>query len=991
MFGAWMGVCLAACSLGVDGELPRVVDDRLRLDRFADAPDIVTPVGIAVDPRGRVFVVESHTHFPPPGYKGPQVDRIRLLEDRDGDGKAELASTFYEGEKATMSVAFHPDGTLLVATRSEILRLVDRDDDGKAEERRSLIKFETSGAYPHNGLSGFACDLAGNLWFGMGENLGADYVLIGADGRRLKGGGEGGNIYRCDAEGRKLERTATGFWNPFHLAFDAFGRLFTVDNDPDSRPPCRLIHVVQDGDYGYRFRNGRRGTHPFTAWNGELPGTLPMAGGTGEAPSGVAAYESTQWPADYRGDLLVTSWGDHRIDRFRLRPRGASVVADSTPVVVGDDQFRPVGIAVAPDGSVYFSDWVDKSYQLHGKGRVWKLSAKSAVAQKPKHAPDSLGGADSLDSPDRAVRERAAWAARQAGGIEFDRLLAAAAAPAIQGQPRPDSLEQPRPDSLGGRVRSTSLQALIASVDTLTDVQRRQLAEAVMREPDPGVQAMAVERLNGRGLDLAALARQPSPVVRAAVLRVLKPTSTDARTDARQSGLDARQSGEWLWAAQDEADPFLRQAALASLARNESMNLDAELTRRSTSGQRLAVALLARQRDDDASRRLISRLLRDDDPRVRFVGVQWIGELQLQSLRADLVETLRTRAATRQLFEACLAALERLDGVSRKPTDELPGEQYVVQLLLDDATPLEVRRLALRMLRPDHPALKLDLLRSFLAHDDAEIRLEAIRSLREHPSPDRIPLLIELARRSSALPRERAEAVLGLDAAGDPAGPQRATLLELAIQAAPPVALEALRGFRSVSLSDDERRSLLSAENRSPAWLDLRTKLLSAATNAPPAGPEPADAWLAKLEGPADPESGERIFFHPRATGCYRCHEFRGRGAGIGPELTEVTRTMSTRRLVESLVDPSREVAPQFTPWQIVTDKGEAFVGLLFAEEVDGTQKYVDSQGRERRLKPDQIDERQPVEKSIMPDGLPHLLTEQEFRDLTAFLKGVAP
>ena len=77
--------------------------------------------------------------------------------------------------------------------------------------------------------------------------------------------------------------------------------LFAVDNDPDSRPPCRLLHIVEGGDYGYRFRNGRKGVHPFTAWNGELPGTLPMVAGTGEAPCGVLSYEADNLPEDYRG------------------------------------------------------------------------------------------------------------------------------------------------------------------------------------------------------------------------------------------------------------------------------------------------------------------------------------------------------------------------------------------------------------------------------------------------------------------------------------------------------------------------------------------------------------------------------------------------------------------------------------------------------------------------------------------------------------------
>ena len=130
---------------------------------------------------------------------------------------------------------------------------------------------------------------------------------------------------------RALQRIATGFWNPFHLAFDAFGRLFAVDNDPDSRPPCRLLHIVAGGDYGYRYRNGRKGVHPFTAWNGELPGTLPMVAGTGEAPSGVVAYESDQLPPEYVGDLLGTSWGDHRIERFRLRATRASFAPPASP------------------------------------------------------------------------------------------------------------------------------------------------------------------------------------------------------------------------------------------------------------------------------------------------------------------------------------------------------------------------------------------------------------------------------------------------------------------------------------------------------------------------------------------------------------------------------------------------------------------------------------------------------------------------------------
>ncbi len=137
----------------------------------------------------------------------------------------------------------------------------------------------------------------------MGENLGAKYTLIGADGVKFSGQGDGGHIFHCSADGKKLRKVATGFWNPFGICRDIYGRTFCVDNDPDEAPPCRMVHVVEGGDYGFRFCYGRSGKHPFQSWHGTLPGTLPMMTGVGEAPCEILSYESDGLPAEYRGSF----------------------------------------------------------------------------------------------------------------------------------------------------------------------------------------------------------------------------------------------------------------------------------------------------------------------------------------------------------------------------------------------------------------------------------------------------------------------------------------------------------------------------------------------------------------------------------------------------------------------------------------------------------------------------------------------------------------
>jgi putative membrane-bound dehydrogenase-like protein len=369
--------------------------------KFADSAMVKHATGIAFDKRGRLLVVESHTHFPPERYQGSKTDNILILADTNGDGKADKRTVFYSDKlNATMDIAVHPQtGAVYVATRNEVLRLWDTDGDGKADPgrvERKLVFLDTECSYPHDGLSGLTFDPNGDLYFGMGENLGAAYTIIGADGVKMSDEGEGGNIFHCSKDGKNLRRVATGFWNPFGVVCTPEGHVFSTDNDPGSRPPCRLHHIVEGGDYGYQFRYGRSGLHPFVSWNGELTGTLPMLHASGEAPCDVFELD---------GNLLVASWADHRLEWYPLTWTNNRFKTEQKILVQGGEDFRPVAIAQAPNGALYVSDWVLRDYKLHGEGAVWIVNGwkpEKRPLPKPLAATQLTHGA--MDDPFFATR-----------------------------------------------------------------------------------------------------------------------------------------------------------------------------------------------------------------------------------------------------------------------------------------------------------------------------------------------------------------------------------------------------------------------------------------------------------------------------------------------------------------------------------------------------------------------------------------------------------
>lgn len=947
-----LALLLASGRLPASGDtqgFPLTTDRRLTIELFCEHPRIMTPTGIAVDDQGRVFVAESHTHFRPKDYNGPPTDRILIFEDPDRDGHAEKRTVFHQGFTHVMDIEWHRDGSLYVATRRDIHRLRDTDGDERADEVTLIVRLDTKGTYPHNGLSGLAFDFTGHLHFGLGENLGEAYTLVGTDGRQLTGGGEGGSTYQTYTDGSRLRRVSTGWWNPFGMCVDAFGRVFGTDNDPGDSPPCRLIQVVEDGDYGYEYRYGRTGLHPLVTWTGDTPGTLPMVAGTGEAPCAVVAYESDALPEEYRGDLLVASWSDRRIEHYPIHQRKDSGLVETSRQVLfesddsrkGNADFRPVGLAVAPDGSVLVSDWASDSYELNQRGRIWRIRPQAfppreAPADDPRRA---------LLEPDRRIRE---GAARQLSSSASGRTY----------------LRTTLSKSREARTRAAALKALVTIRDPDTDY-----AAIARRDPEIALQVLAARHL-------LSGARDPTPWV-----------SDDLPSAVRAEAvlhLDIERHGRELTEALQSRDPLLFHAGIGALAKQTTRPAFETFVSANPLGALLAMRRARRAGATTPIRRL-ERFLAVEDPRVRYAAVKWIADDKLARYRPALEDLMRREDIDFRLFLATTAALDRLDG--KEPTDR-PTPARLLERIVADETPTEIRRLSLRLIDPTFPELKVTHLARLLDHKEAGIRLEAIRTLARHPGAASDRLLGAVADDGERASDERSAAVAGLRLVSEP---QTDRLVKLACDEDRAVGQEALRSLVALELTPEQARALRDLARANPGERPAVQRVLDGSPGSRPP-PEDTDAWLKLLTQKGDPVRGERVFFGSKVGLCSRCHQVDGRGGAVGPDLTHISRRLVTTRkdprrwLLETILEPSRDMSPEYTPWMILMKDGRTLVGLPRTKG-HGMATYFGVDGKQFSVRQEEMEFQREVAESIMPGDLLQMLTPGEVRDLFAYLQ----
>ncbi len=808
---------MASTTHGV--EPPRLLDPNWQIEPITTEPKLVTPTGCCFDEKDRLLVIECHTHFPPDDYDGPKQDRIYLFDDTNGDGIMDRQRLFYEGGSATMGICRLNDGWIAVSSRSQVIRIRDSDGDDIADQEERLASLNTEQTYPHNGLTGITVGPDQWLYFGLGENMGDPYELVAADGSKQIGGGEGGSIFRFRFDGSDLQRYATGLWNPFGMVFDHADRLWMVGNDPDASPPCRLLQIAAAGDYGFQFRFGRAGTHPLQSWNGELPGTMPMAAGTGEAPCAVVTLGDRLW---------VSSWGDNRIETYKLVPQGASWKSQTEVVVQGDANFRPVGMAVAQDGSIYVTDWVDRSYSVHRKGRLWRLSRLADAASTGNEIPD--------ETPAEIAARR------------------------LQSDP------------------------------TIPASQRL----AALEDADPFVRQAAISGLIENG-------------------QLMSVSRDDAKSAWQRIGLLTA----WRW------------LELASPARVSA----------------------------ETRKEWIDWGLADDSQEVAVAAMRWATERGLDEYLDTIRGMLDRKSLSLRTFASVIASIAYLETGSaargrRDPERERLLYQYAADPLHSPAT----RTLAVRMLPADAEQPTADELRAWISNEhNRELGIEIIRLLAERTDRSSSDMLAKIASDDSLPVQTRADAAAGL---AKLAGDYSAVLNRLSLPHQPNELQE--EGKRLT-------RRTWSREPGRPAQHDM-------------------DGWGALVAEGGDVDAGRRVFF--RGT-CANCHAYQGRGATTGPDLSTLSGQMTARRLMESILQPSKEIGPLYVPWRVITVDGHILTGLkLDASGVGQSIRFQGADGIIFDVPLADIEQQEPIGQSIMPTGLEETMSIQELRDLTAFLIG---
>ncbi len=1052
------------------------------VDLVAAEPHLANPVAFCTDEKGRIFVAETfrldkgvtdnrehmvwldddlaartvedrvvmyRKHLGDAFRRyGIEHDRVRLLEDSDGDGRVDRASVFADGfndpADGIGSGVLARAGDVWYACIPHLWKLRDADGDGRAEFRRSLQRgYGVHVAFIGHDLHGLTFGPDGKLYFSIGDRG----FNVETEGRRVAVI-DTGSVLRCNPDGSELEVFATGLRNPQELAFDRFGNLFTGENNCDHGDGARWVHIVEGGDSGWRigYQYLPVPRNPWFAerlwvpqFDGQPAYIVPPIANVADGPSGLAVDPGTAFPEKYRHRFFLC---DFRGDSARsgilaldVEPRGASFALKF------EERFLwgvlATDCAFAPDGSLLLTDWVE-GWSALGRGRIYRVRSPetekdSRTAEVKRFISEGMGARTPeelrklLGHADRRVRQGAqfALAERGTGAVH---ILAAEALHGEQVLGRIHALWGL------GQVARHDPKAIALIAGLMDDAEAEMRGQAAKVAGDLRA-AGAVDRLIG-------LLGDPSPRTRffaAIALGRIGPAVAQTET-----ALDPLLK---LLAENGDRDPYLRHAAVMGLAGLK--DTEKLLARAAGAPQAVRRGLLLALRRLEAVE--VARFLDDPDPSLVLEAARAIYDVPIPAAMGKLAALDPPMAAPEPLLRRVINGCRHIGGareaaslaaIAARPSAPFAVRIECIEILAEWSRPAGRDRvmgnwrplppradgLAKAALVPHWPAL--------LADPASEVVLAAQELGASLGAREAVPILRRTAAGPGAAPDTRAGALRALDRLGAEDLQQivdAALSAGSAPEAGQPVRLEALRiqaridPSRAVerieefleSRSATERRGAFSilgslegtrADGILSLWLDLLIEghvpldvqhdLLEAAGRRSAAEvrgriarfeaqrpAEPPAARHRELTQGGDAARGRKLFYERAELSCIRCHRIGGDDERVGPDLAGVGTRRSREYLLESLIDPNREIAQGFETVTLVLKSGEIVSGVL-GEEDEKAIRLISPEGVVSAFAKDRIRSRDRG-PSAMPEEIIKPLGRGDLRDLVEFLAGL--
>ncbi len=519
----------------------------------ASDPDIDKPINLAFDSKGRLWVSQSRD-YPFPAAPGAQGrDKIMVLSDFAPDGRAQKIITFADG--LSIPIGLYPYKNGVVAhTIPNIYFFQDTTGSGHADKREMLLGRFGFEKDTHGMTSNFRRGYDGWLYADHGFNN--DSVVTASDGGSIRM--NSGNTYRFKMDGSHVEQFTWGLVNPFGLMFDPMGDLFA--SDCETRPDYLLFR----GAYYPSFGKPHDGL-------GFAPEVMHYMHGS-TAMAGMVYYDATNFPADFRGNTLVGNVLTSRINRDSFIELGSTRTAREQPdfLATDDPWFRPVNLALGPDGAIYIADFYNRiigHYEVplshpgrdRQRGRIWR------VFYRPGGAPKSFDCSHSTFDELWALLDDENISVRMLATDELtDRLGAAALEPLRARLAGPASARQKvhglwalhrvgglTGENLQSAARDASRRVRVHSMKVLADLgdwtpANRELALAGLADRDPWVRRSAADALGRhpsfgqiRPLIAARLAAQGEDAALIHVIRMALRDHLRPDADLKRLGGDA--------------------------------------------------------------------------------------------------------------------------------------------------------------------------------------------------------------------------------------------------------------------------------------------------------------------------------------------------------------------------------------------------------------------------------------------------------------------